>query len=396
MSLTTKYNEIFAKLQSLIKPVLDKRGKIEENIIDKQNEIIETYNEYIQFAQTNYEDFAEENKSLIISHIHSYRGKLFHIFLLWEIDFKFQPELFSKIDENCFQQTQNSLENLEQTETPANMAITAEDFLRAAAQQLPKTYNGDPLGLQAFLKSIKLLKTLAGATHIDLLKDFIMTRLDSKASESVPPEPESIDQIIDCLKKSIKPDSSKVVAGKMMALKADKSSKHDFAKQAEQLAEDFKRSLVIEGISLSKATEMTTDKTVELCRSNAKSDLVKSILASTTFENPKEVVAKFIIESANQQSEAQIFSLKSNQKFYKKRGDNRRGRYQNGRYNNRGRYSDNRYQNNNNNNNRQGRGRGRGYYNRGNSRYQNNNNQNIRFMENEEAPQVQRNLGDSN
>lgn len=256
---------------------------------------------------------------------------------------------------------------------------------------MPKTYNGDPLGLQAFLKSIKLLQTVAGQNHIDLLKDFIMTRLDSKAAENVPPEPDTIQEIVDALKKSIKPDSSKVVAGKMMALKSDNSSNQEFAKQAEKLAEDLKRSLIIEGISLSKANEMTTDKTIELCRANAKSDLVKSILASTTFESSKEVVAKYIIESATQQSEAQIFSFKSIRRFFKKRGENKRGRSYYNRYNNGNRSSsDNRYPNNN--NYRRGRGRGRGYNNnnyRGNSRYQNNYSQNIRYAENEEAPQAQ-------
>lgn len=182
-----------------------------------------------------------------------------------------------------------------------------------------------------------------------------------------------------------------------MALRSDKFNNQEFAKQAEKLAEELKRSLVIEGIALPKANEITTDKTIELCRANAKTDLVKSILASSTFENSKEVVAKYIIESANQKIEHQIFTFQSNRKIFKKRDDNRRGRSFYNRYNNGNRNTDNnRYPYNN--NYRRGRGRGRGYFNnnRSNFRYQNVDNQNIRYTENENAPQEQRNLGDNN
>lgn len=395
MSLLTEYNDYFGQLQSLIKPILNPKVKNPEDLSHKRNQIIQTYNTYIEFAQTNYENFSEDNKETIASHIHSYRGKLFNVFLIWGIEFKFGSDLFSKIDDTYFEKTLT--DDSISTEDHTKMAISAEEFLRAAAQQLPKTFNGDPLGLQAFLKSIKLLQTVAGTEHVDLLRDFIMTRLDSKASESVPVEPQSIEEIIESLKKSIKPDSSKVVAGKMIALKSEKSTNQEFAKQAEKLADDLKRSLIIEGISLIKATEMTTDKTIELCRSNAKSDLVKSILASTTFENPKEVLAKYIIESASQKNENQIFAFRSGRKFFRKRGDNKRGRSFYNRYNSGNRNTENnRYPYGN--NYRRGRGRGRGYYNnnRGNSRFQNSDNQNIRYTENEEAPQEQRNLGDSN
>lgn len=310
MSLSTKYNEVFGKLQTLIKPIHDTKETKPEDWMTKRDQITNTFNSYTEFARTNYEDFSAENKAAIISHIQSYRTKLFEIFISWNINFEFHPDIFTQIDETCFQANigENLNENLNENNI-INMPISAEEFLRAAAQQLSRTYNGDPFGLQAFLKSIKLLQTLSGPTHIDMLKDFIMTRLDSKAAENVPTEPENIEQIIESLKKSIKPDSSKVIAGKMMALKSDKSSNQEFAKLAEKLAEDLKRSLIIEGISLPKANEMTTDKTVELCRANVKSDLVKSILASTTFENFKEVVAKFIVESATHKTRPRFSRL---------------------------------------------------------------------------------------
>ena len=46
---------------------------------------------------------------------------------------------------------------------------------------------------------------------------------------------------------------------------------------------------VVEGITKVKAHEMTVEQTVSVCRLNAKSSLVKSILASTAFSDPKDV-----------------------------------------------------------------------------------------------------------
>lgn len=53
-------------------------------------------------------------------------------------------------------------------------------------------------------------------------------------------------------RKTIKPDSSKVVEGRMLALKLNKINSTDFAKETEKLAEALQRSLVIEGHWVSK------------------------------------------------------------------------------------------------------------------------------------------------
>lgn len=100
----------------------------------------------------------------------------------------------------------------------------------------------------------------------------------------------------------------------MQALKADRVALQEFSEKAEALADDFRRALVMEGIPSEKANEMTIDKTVNICRSSARSDLVKSILASTDFENPKEVIAKFITEINAEKQEKQVLAYRSNQR----------------------------------------------------------------------------------
>lgn len=285
------------------------------------------------------------------------------------------------------------------------------DFLAIAGRTINHNYDGDPLGLAAFINSVGLLKEFTDANLNNIFLRFVKSKLVGKALESIPANPASVDEIIRALEEQIRPDNSKVVAGRLLALRPDKTKMVEFSDQAEKLAEALQRSLIIEGISQTKAREMSIEKTVEVCRGAARSDLVKSILASTKFESPKEVIAKYVVESSTEEREKQILAFKSYQKQNRgHRGSrsnyngNGRGKYNNGNGNgyNRGRNnrSNKNYQNNGNgrnygNNNYNGRGnnyndnnRGRNNYNGGN-RNNNDNDRNVRYAENCDAPQLQ-------
>ena len=280
-----------------------------------------------------------------------------------------------------------------------NTIMEQSAFISLCAKQLHNTYSGDPLELNAFINSIKLLKTL-GPTHLEILKTFVLTKLGGKALESVPTDPADVDAIIDALRANIKPDNSKVVEGKMMALKLDNAKTSEFTKEAEKLAEALQRSLIVEGIPQAKAKSMAVEKTVEMCRQTAKSNLVRSVLASTSFTDPQEVVAKFVIESATDLKEKQIF------KFSQQQNSNRGGNRNNNNFRGRGNQRNNQNRNFNQNNgqqwnnnfrgNRRGRGRGRGRYNNFGNNYGNNFNQNDRFSvrvansENSQVPSNER------
>lgn len=286
-----------------------------------------------------------------------------------------------------------------------NNAFSIPDFMRLCAQTINQLYSGDPLSLKTFIGSIEYLELVATTDELrETLRHFIFTRLSGLALEAIPENVDNIAEIKAALKSKIKPDSSKVIAGRMMALKLDNRKIQDYSKQAEELAESFRRSLVIEGITQSKANEMAVDKTIEMCRSSAKSDLVRSVLAAATFDNTKEVIAKLITETATDTSEKQVLAY---QKFNKNnnnrqnngnRGSNGYRRYNNSNYNNQN-------ANNNNNNRFNGRGRGNrrgrnnsGYrlnnnngQNNGRNNWQNNNNNYVRYAEN--IPQQQVSLG---
>lgn len=296
----------------------------------------------------------------------------------------------------------NNIENI----TVSNMAqaMSSQDFLNLAAKTINHIYDGDPLALPAFINSIELLNDFASEAIQPMFCRFIKSKLKGKAFECIPTDATTPQHIIDALKKDIKPDNSKVIAGRILALKPDRSKLTEFSKNAEDLAEAFQRSLIIEGISQTKAREMAIEKTIEVCRNAARSDLVKSVLASSRFESPKEVVAKYVVENATESNERQIIAYKRFNSHNNRSNNNNRGNYRvnNNRFNNRGNFQHNNrgnsrnYTNNRGNFNNNNRGN-RYNNNRRNNNFNNNNNQNnngnnnrynnIRYAGNEEAPQ---------
>lgn len=269
--------------------------------------------------------------------------------------------------------------------------ISEIEFMGLCARTVNHTYTGDPLALESFINSVKLLKRVVGP-HGELLREFVISKLAGRALEAIPRDANTVDLIFDALRNAIKPDSSKVIEGRMLALKIDRTKVQDYTQQAEELAEALERTLIVEGISQAKAKSMTIDKTVEMCRQSARSDLVRAVLASTTFNDPKEVVAKFVVETATETKEKQILAFRAQQR----RGNDQRGRnFKNGRNNQNGWRNQNGQNGQNNygrNSNYRGRGQGRS---RGRARYNNNNNYNngngyqeryVRVAENASGP----------
>lgn len=259
------------------------------------------------------------------------------------------------------------------------MVQSIADAMKIASQTVMKTFDGNPLQLKSFTISLDLLDALIEAEHKAIMIKFVLSRLEGKALECIPDNVTEIKTIKEALEKFIVHDSAKIVAGKMEALRADKTNLTDFTKRAEELAESLQRSLVVEGCTKDLALEMAVDKTIEMCRKSARSEIVKSVLASKSFKTPKEVVATYIVQSATETQEKQVMAFHTQ--------NNSRGNYRNnsrGNFNNyRGNYSNNYANNysNNYNNNRGNRSRGgyRGNYSNNNNRnnYNNNNFQNF-------------------
>lgn len=251
------------------------------------------------------------------------------------------------------------------------------EFLKLCASTLNTPFEGDPLKLDAFCNAIALLTPIASTPELQsTLFNFIKTKLIGKALESIPTNADSIQIIVDSLREKIKPESSRVVEGRLAALKTDRQSLQQFAKTAEELAEALKRSLIIEGMTSQKANEMAVEKTVKMCRSSARTDLVKSVLAASKFNDAKEVISTFIVEIGQEAEERKVLAYNVSKKHNKKYNNNNKRGFDSNRgrknkynhYNNRRQNNRNNFPNQNNQND----------YN-SSRKYKNNANQNVRY-----------------
>lgn len=257
------------------------------------------------------------------------------------------------------------------------------------------TYNGDSKALNRFIASIRLADRLINDKQ--LLIDYIITKLEDRAADAIPADPNTVEEIIESLKEHIKPKPSAEIESSILALRMDGLSLGKFTKRAEFLANELRRSLVNEGHTDAKARESAVMKTKEMCRKQTGNSYVKSVIQSTPFTTPSEVVSALVIELENAKQDRKDAEMSKNQrKFNNNRGNSRgrgRGGYNNYNGNHSNRHHENNHnnghnnnRNNNNNNNRGGyRGRGRGNYNNyNNGGYNNRNGQNehnIRYFQ---------------
>lgn len=221
-----------------------------------------------------------------------------------------QPPIPDPLDNNEIRDIENTVE-----EENIEMApMTKPEFLKTASSILNYKFNGDPLKLNSFISDVEMVNELKEADQVEICFKFIKAKLEGKALECITDDMNTVQQIIDALKLEIKPESSAVIEGKLQALKLIKGDFTKFTEEAEKLSEAFRRSLVVEGIPRAKAQEMTVKKTIDLCRKTARSDVVKSVLSSAKFDQPGDVIAKFVTESDIARKEKQLADNFRNQK----------------------------------------------------------------------------------
>lgn len=385
----------------------DKEEK-EKRITQYKTELIDTYNQFISYIDKHFKNFQNDSKTKVREKVNGCKSSVLRALTVLELKVEL-PEKFEIIDiekitdindeqaedlndsqiffmpnqastssDHDTNQTikQNILTNSEADQIEADiMTLSKLDFLGHCSRTINYIYNGDALGLMPFINAVELLKSVCeNDDHKGVLLQFVKTKLQSRALECLPDTCDSIDELIKELKNKIKPENSDVVEGRLMALKADKTNFGEYSQKAENLAEAFKRSLLLEGVAQDTAQKMTVKKTVELCRANTSSSLVKSVLASSNFTDAKEVIAKFMIESRNETTERQILFYHQNNYRGRGRGNFRnRGNFRGGWYNNyNNNYNSNFDNNDNGNNNYRGNFRGRGGGGRGRGRPQDN------------------------
>lgn len=368
--------------------------------IDALEGVLDSYNSIISYADIDWERKRNSTREFISSTINVNRITIQRCFEKLNLPVVLPGKLLSTIHylppepgqnpDNSNQNTNNSRDNSNNNQNNSNdnsnqnsqgnqnitMPQSIDSYVKIAGNILNYKYGGDPLKLNSFITDVELVESLATTeeTKTFCLK-FIKSKLEGRAEEAVPENCESVKDLTTALKAKIKPDNSAIIEGKMTALQLRKGDFSKFAAEAENLAEALRRTLIVEGLTRAKAEEMTIKKTVEICRKTTKSEVVKSVLASSQYVTPAEVIATFITQSdiaRREYKEAQNTQKKTsnsgngNGKQNKSYNKNRNGNngQSNNRSENRGNYrgnnrnrSQNQQQNRdrNNGNNRSGR-----------------------------------------
>lgn len=346
--------------------------------------IVRTYNKIVHYIEPAFHDADVDNRLDIQNKLIGHLSKFKNALKILKLNYEFGRNPFEIIDlekiiedteeviidDNESDDTDINSENTVESVINAqqytiftsqaqnkNMPQTKEEFIATANRTINFRYKGDPLTLDSFIDAIELLKDLCEEQNLSTFFKFVRTRLDGFARLAISTNASTVDDIINDLKASIKTDSSKVIEGRMLALRADKSSLTKFAEVAEQLAEQFRRSLCVEGFSKEKAKELSVEKTIELCRKSTKSERVKSIIAASAFSEPKEVIAKMIVEINNLKQDQPHNSYTHKYNNQNKNYNNQNKSYGNKNTNfhdrnaNKGNVQNNRHNNDNNGNN---------------------------------------------
>lgn len=370
------FKELINKFYKVKKRVLKNRPLTTnlEKVSEYTTLLIQHYNSLLDYTETNSNELSQDDKRKIFLKISNCRKILIRCFNKINCNIKVPEEsdLLVRVDENVM--TESEDEDFEKfdsknkqiiiTETTQETEIkmaTVEDkksYITMCASIIRENYDGNPLKLQSFLDKIELIEDLTGPNLNTTFLNFVKSKLEAKAREALPDNISTVNDIKTALRDGIRPENSKVIAGKIAALSVKNNDFTDFAKQAEELADSLKRALVVEGITKAKAHEMAIEQTVSVCRLNARSTLVKSILASSVFKDPKEVVAKLVIEGTTEIKEQQVLAVRT------------QGRNRNNNFNN---FRNNTYRDNNLNQFRNNAYRGNNFNQYRNNSYRGNN-----------------------
>ena len=252
--------------------------------------LIAEYNKFLEFAESIYPACDVATKDKVIDNFNHYREKLLQAFAVIRCNYKIHTKLFTRITSDIL------TDDFTDPFKSSNMEKANLEYLKLANNIL-KSYNGKPEGLASFLNCLDLLKTITPPELTSLALSFIKTRLEGRALDSIPQSYVSIDELKVALTNNIKPISSKLLESRLSATSSSKKTLQEFIGAIENAASLLKQSLVTEGCSSKKAEELVTARVLEICRSSTQSEFLKTVLASSTFNNYQDVINKYCLES---------------------------------------------------------------------------------------------------
>lgn len=148
--------------------------------------------------------------------------------------------------------------------------LSDTDFYNLCARTFSgEPFTGDPLALKPYIHKINMVQRRCQTDEHEItLMEHLLSHIKGIAADMLPIDPNSVNEIKQCLMNKIVYDTSGVVKGKLMALRADRNNLSDFSKKVESLGNEFQRALVLEGIPFANANRMVVESTIDLCRAN--------------------------------------------------------------------------------------------------------------------------------
>lgn len=256
-------------------------------------------------------------------------------------------------------------------ETNKMPSLSVADFVKLASSTI-QSFDGNICLLDTYVEQIEVVELVTTEELQSVLFKIAKAKLSGRARECISSSITTTGQLKQTLRDKLKPESSKLLKTKISSLKLDKNFP-EYSKQIEELGDALKRCLILEGTSEARAQSEVNEHVVDACRARVKTSEAKAIMGACTFENHRDVLAKFGDEKAKEKDEpSQVLYYKSRGKHFQNRG-----RYRGGQ--------NNHYRNNNSSNNYRGRNnRGRGNNNYSNRQSNNSNDsRNVRFMSNQ-------------
>jgi hypothetical protein len=279
----------------------------------------------------------------------------------------------------------------------SEMAISSDKLIDIISKLFPNDYDGNPIRLEQTVKIITSIKNLVTEeSNITAAISLIQLKLIGKASDCLPNEITSFDEIIYALKKTCKGQSSIQLTTSLEGIKLmDRTS---FVPRIREASNKLQTAYVNEGVPKNVAKNYCINAVSSSIKRQLPNNTVMVAAMNQSFESMDDLIQKF--ESIQIERETQVLFMKTNSQnknnknFSVSNFPNYNKRRNNFGNQNRGQYRNRNNRNNSNNNNSN-----RNYYNNNNSRYDNgrrgqsqqNNTRNIRAITGNQVPAVPQN-----
>lgn len=250
---------------------LDKT-RLPQNHQETLEEYFSLYNDLSSFLHQVYTtvNLTQAHKNTVSENFASIRDRTVKIFARHHWHYYVPQRIGSQLDATVVVEGESTEdEDTEDEDTEDDdMPESVADVIRGA-DAIVKQYNGNTAGLQGFLDSLELAKTIT-TEHQATLVAFVKSRLTGPARDCISDATNTVDQIIAALRHAIRTPSSDELAAKLQSITSFKKERTIFCKEMEEVANALKHAYITEGLTNEIAERYAARETKKVGSSNCK------------------------------------------------------------------------------------------------------------------------------